>query len=406
MKTVDLSFGSSSASLEAKEDRKRQISPTTEDDVTLSSIDAELTRNIGLQKKKLAKLNLELQQLSEDIADQSPYTSRDISTNEPTDIFLYRPVVHRSQPIDIQYSVAAWRTMEHTSAAKIMYLYDDVVEESPAAIEPYGHQVGDAVSQDRSIDPSTVTENWPMTETKDDPGNPVQHEVQQGVASAENKELKAQKVSEPSATVYLQFKTLRRLFVYAHAVSAVDLVKRPAVQLSLTNLCTLTEALCNGHLYQSDATSMIASSLSILMNSISEEAEGRNAAEYGETVEMVINLNKMLKECYNWDPDKARFLGPLDVQDFNDVLTYFTLLANVDISETYIRQYRLDEHTICANLGIEAEGKLNLEQKLLATFNARRLERSISATDFSRTEGGRVIGDAVREEYGPTKLLR
>ncbi|CAO3689941.1 unnamed protein product [Umbelopsis ramanniana] len=372
MKIVDLSSGSSSASPEATTDRKRQISPTAEDDVDLSNIDAELTRNIGLQKKKLAKLNLELQQLSEDIADQSPCTSRDLSTITPIYTFFDRPLVHRSQPIDIQYSVASWRTMGHRSSVKIVSLHDDVVEESPAAIEPYGHQVDDAVSQDGSIDMNTAIAYSAIIETK---------------------ELKAQEVSEPSPTVALQFRVLRKLFVYANAVSAVDLVKRPEVQLSLKNLCILTEALCDGHMYQSDATSMIASSLSSLMNSITVVAERGNAAEYGETVELVINLNQMLKECYKWDPDKALFLGPLDVQDFNDVLTYFTLLANVDISETYIKRFRLDDGAVCANLGILSRDKLNLEQMLLATFNVRRLERAQSQQQISHEPRGDMLSE-------------
>lgn len=377
MNIADLCSGSTSAALEATTDRKRQISPTTEEDMELSNIDAELTRSIGLQKKKLAKLNLMLEQLSEDITDQSPCTSKIVSTNTPIDTFVHRPLIHRSQPIDIRYPVASLETMEDTEDVNLVSLLDDVTEDSSLANVPGGRQVGDAVNQNRSIDLCSITK------MNNDPGKPVQNEVQQDVGSAKNKELKAQEISEPSPTVALQFKVLRKLFVYANAVSAFDVLKRPELQLSLVNLCSVTEAVCDGHMYQSDATSMIASSLLNLMNSITEEVERSNAEQYAKAVELVIDLNQMLEKCYNWDPDKARFLGPLDVQDFNDVLTYFALLVNLDVSQTYINRYRLDDNIVCANLGIESPKKLTLEQKLLVAFNMRRLERAQSQQQIS-----------------------
>jgi hypothetical protein len=356
---------------ETMTDRKRQISSTSDADLDSPNLNTVMTRNIVQQKKKLSKFHLELEQLGQGITDQTPCTSNAVSTNTPIDTFFDHSPVSRSQPMDIQYPIAPWRKMRRMEAVKRLPSYEDAILSSSVASEPQDLHAADADNQNRPID-MTAARRHPWTaETHK---NTIQHEIEQPTTSPAAKPSDLQKETESGLAVALLFKTLRELFIYANAIKEDDDIERPELQHDLMNLYTLTDALCDRDMYQSDATSMIAYCLSSLMESVTVEACRGLAEDYSSTLQLVVELNRGLQECYNWDPEKARFLGPLDVEGLNNVLTYFTLNFSSSVHEGYVSW----------RLRVDQKSKVTQSQMLRAVSNMRRLEHDRSQRQSSQ----------------------
>ncbi|KAI8584746.1 hypothetical protein K450DRAFT_217823 [Umbelopsis ramanniana AG] len=390
MKIVDLCDSRTSDSLAAMTDRKRQASPSLDTDLNLPDLDAELTRRIAQQREKLSKLNYVLQQLSEDITDQTSCTA---STDKPIETILDHSQVPRSQPMDIQYPIAHWRPREHRKALEILPSYTDATISSPVASEPQHLQGADLVNQDRPI--GTSTEHSSTTVAHEGPEDSIDRDIQQLVGFLSSKKSKAkpqaQRVIEASPAVIQQFRAFNDLFTYANARTEFDGLKRPQIQNNLMTLQILTEALCEGHVFQSDATSLIASSLSCLIESITVEAEEGPTEHCRSTLVLVDDLNETLQKWYSWDPEKDQFSSPFDVKDLSDVLTFFTLVVSSDLKANYVKQNEVVKEEIWETMGLKSKYTMNFHEILLATFNLRRLERGHSQPQPSQEEHDDIL---------------
>ncbi|KAG2186839.1 hypothetical protein INT44_003065 [Umbelopsis vinacea] len=361
MKTLDLS--SKTDSLAAMTDRKRP-SPTSVMD--LPDLEAELRRRAAQVQETISKLNLELEHLSEDITN---LTSSAVSTNKPIETILDHSLVPQSQPIDIQYPIASRGIMGHMQAVEMLPSYGEATTSSPVDSDLQPLDATYADSQGRSIGISTEDSATAQEKSRQ------QDIVQFVTALSRKKTFNPQNVAEASPAVVLQFQAFHELFKYANAKTERDRLKRPQIQNELMTLQMLTEALGDGNTFQSDATSLIASTLSCLIESITVEAEQGPTEYCSSTLKVVDDLNETLQEWYNWDPEKDQFSSPFDVTDLHDVLTFFTLALSLNINANHDECNGVYETDACDVFGLKLKEPLSINQILLASFNLRRLER-------------------------------
>ncbi|KAH8553508.1 hypothetical protein BGW37DRAFT_485955 [Umbelopsis sp. PMI_123] len=369
MKTENLRNPSGHALLADEGQMKRLAFPTTE--VDLTDLDFNMTNRTIQQKKKLGRFHFNLQQHNEELADQEASSSSCESTSTSKSNFLEHTQATRTQPIDIKLSSDSWRCANVTENIETRNAYDDDDDDDNDVVTP--SQVASAAFYRIDMNAADAGPRT-MPVVSEEPEESIYYDSEQPEDSERfntNSPANSQQIVESNPAVVLQFNALKQLFIYANAVTDNETLKRPVLHSLLTNLNTLSGAICNANVIQSDATTLIAASLERLLERIPLEAEQGSDMDYETAFQLVVDLNQTFQEFYKWDPEKSRFLGPIDVRDFDDVLTFFSMFYSFN-SQLTLKELWSKEFNIARMLGRRAKVEIPPEEMPLTIFQLRR----------------------------------